>query len=215
MVKQFLYGAVFYAILDTGYVSRSDAFCKCSQILKSGTRIVQLRAKKESRDERRSIALEILPLFKESNAKLIINDDALLAAELNLGLHIGQDDLSPEEARKLRGHDSILGLSTHSIEQAKKADNIPELLDYFAVGPVYATQTKPGRPAVGLELVSKVAAMNPKLPWFAIGGINSRTARDVWRAGAKRIVAVSDVLSPDDTCKAILNLTKSFLGESE
>lgn len=106
----------------------------------------------------------------------------------------------------------MLGLSTHSIEQAKSADALNGILDYFAVGPVFATNTKPGRPAVGLELVSSVADFKPCLPWFAIGGINKSTARKVRSAGAERIVAVSDVLVPQDTTGAIRDLMAEFRG---
>lgn len=206
--------AVFYGILDTGYVSRENLYPKCRDLVNSGSKIIQLRAKKESAAERREIAFEILPLFQKENAPfLIINDDVELAAEIpGAGLHIGQDDMPAHEARKAIGEGRVLGLSTHSMEQAKGADNLAEYLDYFAVGPVFATNTKPGRPAVGLELVSAVSAMNPTLPWFAIGGINGTRVESVRKAGAKRIVAVSDVLVQDDTRLAVKVLTAKFLG---
>ena len=86
------------------------------------------------------------------------------------------------------------------------------ILDYFAVGPIYATGTKPGREPVGLGLVRKVAASNPDLPWFCIGGVNARTARAVRAAGGRRIVAVSAVLAPDDTEGAVKSLVAEFLG---
>jgi len=208
--------AAFYGILDTGYVARENLFRKCEALAASGAKIIQLRAKKESAAERKTIALEILPVFKRENAPFfIINDDAPLAAEIcslipNAGLHIGQDDLPPDEARKIIGKDRVLGLSTHSIAQAKNADALFYLLDYFAVGPVYATNTKPGRPAVGLELVSAVRDMRPHLPWFAIGGVSRKTAAAVRAAGAERIVAVSDVLTPEDTAAAVRELLANF-----
>jgi thiamine-phosphate diphosphorylase len=210
--------AVFYGILDTGYVARENMYEKCRQLIMSGAKIVQLRAKKESEETRRELAFEMLPLFKKKNAPyFIINDSPELAAEIcgiipNAGLHVGQDDMPPHEARKLIGKKRVLGLSTHSPEQAKNADGLSDILDYFAVGPVYATQTKPGRIPVGLQLVEYAAKMNFKLPWFAIGGINMKTAQDVRKAGAQRIVAVSDVLLPKDTCAAVGELTKKFLG---
>ncbi len=206
--------AQFYGILDSGYVSRADMYSKCSQLINAGTKIIQLRAKLQTHSQRREIALEILPLFQRECAPFfVINDDAELAASLpGAGLHIGQDDIPPAAARKIIGGGRVLGLSTHSIEQAKSADALNGILDYFAVGPVFATNTKPGRPAVGLELVSSVADFKPCLPWFAIGGINKSTARKVRSAGAERIVAVSDVLVPQDTTGAIRDLMAEFRG---
>ncbi len=212
-----LHEAIFYGILDTGYVARDLIFEKCRQLVASNCKIIQLRAKKQSEEERRKMAFEILPLFKNPNAPFfIINDSVELAAEIcalipNAGLHIGQDDSDPREVRKIIGKNRVLGLSTHSIEQATNADALNDVLDYFAVGPVYATNTKPGRVPVGLQLVRDVANMKPKLPWFTIGGINENTVSDVRKAGAERIVAVSDVLVKSDTTQAVIKLTKKFL----
>ena len=209
----------FYGIVDTGYVAPEMLFDKCVQIADAGVKIIQLRAKKEDSPTRRNLAFELLPIFKKrQDVFFIINDDIELAAEIcslipNAGLHIGQDDGDPKSVRSEIGYDRVLGLSTHSIEQATAADNLHDVLDYFAVGPVYATNTKPGRPAVGLELVEKVAASNPRLPWFCIGGVNAKTAAQVRKAGGQRIVAVSDVLVPNDTTEAVKSLVATFLGK--
>lgn len=209
----------FYGIVDTGYVDPEMLFDKCVQIADAGVKIIQLRAKKEDSPTRRNLAFELLPIFKKrQDVFFIINDDIELAAEIcslipNAGLHIGQDDGDPKSVRAEIGYDRVLGLSTHSIEQAAAADNLHDVLDYFAVGPVYATNTKPGRPAVGLELVEKVAASNPRLPWFCIGGVNAKTAAQVRKAGGQRIVAVSDVLVQNDTTEAVKSLVATFLGK--
>lgn len=209
----------FYGIVDTGYVAPEMLFYKCVQIADAGVKIIQLRAKKEDSPTRRNLAFELLPIFKKrQDVFFIINDDIELAAEIcslipNAGLHIGQDDGDPKSVRAEIGYDRVLGLSTHSIEQAAAADNLNDVLDYFAVGPVYATNTKPGRPAVGLELVEKVAASNPRLPWFCIGGVNAKTAAQVRKAGGQRIVAVSDVLVQNDTTEAVKSLVATFLGK--
>ena len=193
-------GCVFYGILDTGYVKPEFLYDKCQSIVDAHVNIVQLRAKLEDAPTRRNIAFELLPIFKKrEDIFFIINDDIELAAEIcsiipNAGLHIGQDDGSPKEAAA--------------------AESLKGVLDYFAVGPVYATNTKPGRPAVGLELVSKVAESRPSLPWFCIGGVNMRTARAVWNAGGRRIVAVSDVLLAENTTTAIESLRNEFLGRN-
>lgn len=125
-------------------------FSKCEQMADAGAKIIQLRAKKEDSPTRRNIAFNLLPLFKKRpDVLFIINDDIGLAAEIcsiipNAGLHIGQDDGAPEDARREIGENRALGLSTHSEEQAAAADAMSGILDYFAVGPLYATGTKPG-----------------------------------------------------------------------
>ncbi len=207
------YDAILYTILDTGYVAPGDMFAKCRALIESGSKVIQLRAKKETSKTRRQMALEILPLFESPNSPtLIINDDIELAAELpNVGLHIGQDDIPPCRARQIIGPDKPLGLSTHSLIEAKSAEALRDVLDYFAVGPVYATQTKPGRKAVGLELVRLVADFAPTLPWFAIGGVNMKTLKDVALTGAERIVAVSEILLAKDSANFAANMQKEFL----
>lgn len=202
--------SIFYAILDTGWTN--DYTNKCKQLIKSGTGIIQLRAKKESSSERRKIADEIYPLFDNQDSPiLIINDDFDLAKNLpKAGLHIGQEDGNPIKMREFLGDEKILGLSTHSFNEAKNANDIPHVIDYFAVGPIYSTPTKPGRKSVGLELIQQVSLMKLNLPFFAIGGINISTVKDVANAGARKIVAVSDILKSNDSTQAITNLIKEF-----
>lgn len=211
--SEILKGCVFYGILDTGYVAREDMKLKCRALIDGGAGIIQLRAKRESTKQRTEIALEIAPLFERENAPIfIIDDDIDLAKSISFaGLHIGQDDTPAAEAREILGEGRIIGLSTHSPEQASAADKMAGIIDYFAVGPVYATQTKPGRKPVGLELVSYASKMKARLPWFAIGGVNLKTAKAVRDAGAERIVAVSDVLKPADTANAVRELIAEFL----
>lgn len=208
-----IFNTTFYGILDTGYVAKSDMKAKCQALIDGGCGLIQLRAKKETHLERAHIAEEILPLFEKKDAPIfIINDDLELASKLHLaGLHIGQDDYDPRSAREILGAEKVLGLSTHSLEQAQKADSLSDVLDYFAVGPLFATQTKPGRIPVGLNLATQVKNFKPKLPWFCIGGVNFDTVESVALAGAERIVAVSDVLKPSDTALAVRTLTQKFL----
>jgi thiamine-phosphate pyrophosphorylase len=157
----------------------------------------------------------ILPLFEPAEAPpLIVNDDIdLCLAYPGLGLHVGQDDLPVTEARARLGPDRILGLSTHSIEQAQGAINQAALLNYFAVGPVFATPTKPDYQAVGLELVRAVTDLRPPLPFFCIGGIKRDNLETVIQAGAQRVVIVSDILQTPDpaaaiqTCRRLLTKT--------
>lgn len=191
--------ARFYAILDTGYAPSERLADLCRAVLAGGAEVVQLRAKTATTAQRVALLRELAPLCTTANVPLIGNDDlAAVLAVPGVGLHIGQDDLSPLAARAALGPDRALGLSTHSLAQAQAALALGDVLTYFATGPVFATQTKPDYPAVGLELVRMVAKLHPALPWFCIGGIHRGNAAQVRAAGARAIVAVSDVLlSPD------------------
>ncbi len=200
-----LRSARFYAILDTGYVPRDRWTPVCRALLLGGADLVQLRAKRETAAERRALLDEILPLFApgavvDAPPPLIVNDDLELAlAYPHLGLHVGQDDLPPAAARARLGPGRLLGLSTHSPAQAAAALALPAgTLDYFAVGPVFATPTKPTYTPVGLELVRHVASLRPALPWFCIGGIKRGNLAAVRAAGAERVVVVSEVLTAAD-----------------
>jgi len=194
----------FYGILDTGYVSRENWVNKCQALIEGGAGIIQLRAKGESHQERKVLLEEILPLFDGINIPLIINDDVELAAAYpQVGLHVGQDDLTPREARNRLGPDRIIGLSTHSLLQAQSAICQKDLINYFAVGPIFATGTKPDYTPVGIDLITQVRSLEPPLPFFCIGGINRDRLSRVRNAGARGVVAVSDVLEDTDTCAAV------------
>ncbi|TVR51603.1 MAG: thiamine phosphate synthase [Puniceicoccaceae bacterium] len=204
--------ARFYALLDTGYTDPGSNSWEttCQALLRGGAGLIQLRAKSESPAERRRLLERILPFFEPGRIvprppPLIVNDDLGLACAFpNLGLHVGQDDIPPEEARRSLGPGRILGLSTHSLDQARAALALPPgTLDYFAVGPVFPTATKPDYPSVGLDLVRRVAALQPTLPFFCIGGITLENAPEVIRAGARGLVAVSTVLQAPDPAAVV------------
>ncbi len=210
-MKSSLHRARFYGILDTAYVSREDWTVKCAALIEGGADIIQLRAKKESHAERVKLLEAILPLFEERPLPLILNDDIDLALLYpGLGLHVGQDDLPAMEARDRLGPERILGLSTHSIEQARDAIDLGATLDYFAIGPIFATATKPDYPPVGLELVHQVMALQPQTPLFCIGGINRQNTLDIKAAGAQRLVAVSAVLCAADIAEAVREFKQIF-----
>jgi thiamine-phosphate pyrophosphorylase len=127
---------------------------------------------------------------------LIVNDRPLVAREVGAdGVHVGQEDMPIAEVRELLGPDMLIGLSTHVPEEIDAVD--AELVDYIGVGPVHATPTKPGRPAVGLELV-RYAAGNAPVPYFAIGGIDTSNAPEVIDAGARRLCVLRAIASAED-----------------
>ena len=176
--------------------------------LASGVDLVQLRMK-DAPDEQ---VLETAGAFREACPLLIVNDrpDLALAAGAD-GVHVGQDDMSPEEARAIVGADMLVGVSTHSRAQVAAADR--SAADYFAVGPVHETPTKAGRPAVGLGLV-RYAAARATNPWFAIGGIDPENVRDVVTAGARRIVVVRAIRDAPDPRAAAAELRAALEREA-
>ncbi|WP_429860951.1 thiamine phosphate synthase [Brevibacterium spongiae] len=164
-----------------------------------GVDIIQLRDK--SLEARAEIAvLEVLRDVAAEHGKLFsVNDRADIALLTGADVfHVGQGDLTSAQARAVLGPEVILGRSTHSLDQALAAEADPEI-DYFCVGPVWETPTKPGRPAVGTQLLTEVAASAANKPWFAIGGIAAGARLDEVRdAGASRAVVVRAIASAED-----------------
>ncbi len=174
---------------------QSDRFLE--RALRGGVDIVQLRIKQDSADAQiLSTARRYKELCVAAGALLIVNDrpDLAVAADAD-GVHIGQDDLAVEAARSVVGAQRLVGLSTHTPAQVDAAGHAG--VDYIGVGPVYATPTKPGRPAVGLELIS-YAAGRSAVPFFAIGGIDTTNVAAVGAAGAQRIAVVRALTESED-----------------
>jgi thiamine-phosphate pyrophosphorylase len=134
----------------------------------------------------------------EHGALFVLNDRPDLAAQVGAdGVHVGQDDTAVASARELVGSDRLIGLSTHTPAQVDAAAGV----DYIGVGPVHATPTKPGRPAVGLELVRHAAA-HAGVPFFAIGGITAGNVAAVVAAGARRVAVVRALTEAADPERA-------------
>jgi thiamine-phosphate pyrophosphorylase len=177
-------------------------------VLGAGVDIVQLREKGlEAREE-----LGLLEVFADACRRhgrlLAVNDraDIALAAGADV-LHLGQDDLPVPVARRIVGDGPLIGRSTHDPAQADAA--VGELgVDYFCAGPVWATPTKPGRPAAGQELLAHVARQQPDRPWFAIGGISLDRLEQVLAAGATRVVVVRAITDADDPAAAAAAFTQ-------
>jgi thiamine-phosphate pyrophosphorylase len=186
-----LTAARLYLILGTGAAARAVA-----PALRGGVDVVQRRDKDAGDETVVAAARELRPLCDAHGALLVVNDrpDLALAGGAD-GVHVGQDDAEVAAVRELVGDRLVVGQSTHSAEQVAAAEHSEA--DYFAVGPVWETPTKPGRPAVGLELVRHAARAASK-PWFAIGGIDTGNAAEVARAGAPRIAVVRAIADADD-----------------
>ena len=181
-----------YGILDTGYVAPKSMGSVARSLIEGGIDILQLRAKRSSKKEIRSMAFEISPLCRDAGIHFILNDHPDLVFETGAtGAHIGQDDYSVAEARRLAGPDALIGKSTHSLEQALEA--AAENPDYLGFGPLFATPTKPDYIPIGpSEIIEAYRLVS--LPIFCIGGIKLSNLQDVIRAGARRVVLVSDLL---------------------
>lgn len=207
--------------------------------LTGGADIVQLREKELGKAEIERAAQTFRRIADTFSALFILNDDPELARRCNAdGVHLGQDDVSPEEARELLGPDAIIGLSTHSKEQIAAAGGAPDQadqerrergvlrtratedadmrrsgasssVDYISVGPIWETPTKEGRPAVGLELIAYAAQQAPH-PFFAIGGIDPSNAAEVVEAGAERLCAVRAIRDSADPAGAATALRQAF-----
>jgi thiamine-phosphate pyrophosphorylase len=172
-----------------------------------GVDIVQLRDKRLSDDELASVADALRALCERLGVLLIVNDRPLVAFESGAdGVHVGQDDIAPAQARELAGSELLLGLSTHTPAQVDAAD--PALVDYIGVGPVHETPTKPGRTAVGVALV-RYAVAHAAMPFFAIGGLDAGNLREVRAAGAERVCvlrAIADAEDPEGAARELAGL---------
>jgi thiamine-phosphate pyrophosphorylase len=181
--------------------------------LAGGVDLVQLRIKDCESD---AVLLEQAEIVRDAcvraGALFILNDRPELAAQAGAdGVHVGQDDMTVTDTRALVGRDMLVGLSTHSPQQVDAAQQAG--VDYIGVGPVHITPTKPGRPAVGTELV-EYAAAHSGVPWFAIGGIDASAAPVIHAAGARRIAVVRAITEAADPERAARELRAAITQEA-
>ena len=178
--------------------------------LEGGATVIQLRKKSMPMLEQYRLALALRTLTRAHEALLIINDhaDVAIAADAD-GVHLGQDDLPPAAVRALPGFEGrLIGRSTHSLAQAQLA--VHDGVDYVAVGPVYPTPTKEGRPAVGTALVSRVAGVIDR-PFLAVGGIELDNVASVVDAGAAAVAVVRAVYDATDPAEAARRLHEALV----
>jgi thiamine-phosphate pyrophosphorylase len=189
--RQRLRDARLYFVADRGAMERT-----LDRALAGGVDLFQLRDKDAGDDELLAAAELARERCRAAGALFLLNDRPDLAAACGAdGVHVGQDDVPVARARELVGDDAIVGLSTHSVQQAQAGCRSGA--DYIAVGPVHATPTKEGRPAIGVEPI-RYAATHVDIPWFAIGGIDPATIGEVVSAGARRVVVVRALAEADD-----------------
>ena len=206
-----LAAARLYGIVDLGYLSADTAPVAAARLLEGGIDILQIRAKQTDKSIVAALAEEIHALTAPLGVPLILNDHPDLLRDVPAeGAHVGQDDLTVAEARAAAGRPVIIGKSTHSIAQARAAAG--EGADYLGFGPLFATPTKPGRPAIGVQDIATVHGL-VSVPIFCIGGIKLENLAQVRDAGARRVVIVSGWLQADDISSAVRS-ARSLLGAS-
>lgn len=176
--------------------------------LAAGVGIIQVREKQMPDRELLEHARRIRGITQEFGALLIMNDRPDLAVLAHAdGVHVGQDELSVRDARRIIGPDRLVGVSTHSIEQARQA--VLDGADYLGVGPTFPSKTKSFEEFAGLDFVKQVAT-EISLPWFAIGGISSENIVTAMKAGAKRVAVSNAICASADPGQAATSLLQSL-----
>jgi thiamine-phosphate pyrophosphorylase len=202
-----------YTFVDTAYLHGRAPETVAQQLCDGGSDLIQLRAKNSTPDEIKKMAEQILPVTRRAGVGLVINDHLEIAKAIGADIcHLGQEDFFDAGFKnvselKIQNSKLKIGLSTHAPPQAQRA--LDAGADYIAIGPIYATGTKPTARPVTLEYV-RWAHENARGPWFAIGGINLRTVDEVLAAGAKRICVVSAILNAENIAKACAEFRKKL-----
>jgi thiamine-phosphate pyrophosphorylase len=192
-----------YPILDTDSLEARGISpeAAAAAFLEGGAGILQIRHKAHWSRDFFTTAQRIARLCREHGARLIVNDRADFALLLEAGLHVGQDDLPPRDARQLMGPDAVIGFSSHSVSQLCAAGGEP--VDYVALGPVFSTASKRNPdPVDGVEEIVRCRALLDK-PLVAIGGITRDNALDVLRAGADSIAIIAGLFPEKPTAQSL------------
>jgi thiamine-phosphate pyrophosphorylase len=189
-----------YAIVDlqaaSGEVAGRSA-CLAEALAEAGVKLIQIRDKHASARAIFETSERLVAQFAPRGVRMIVNDRPDIAAMIGAsGVHVGQEDLPVEEARKIVGNGCWVGVSTHNLEQLRLADRTSA--DYIAVGPIFPTATKANPdPVVGLDFL-KAARQISRKPLVAIGGITIQSAEALYRAGADSLAVVKDLLEAPD-----------------
>lgn len=199
-----------YLISDEAMLLDGSFFGFLEQALQKGLRTVQLRGKSLPASDLHQVAQACRQITHKAGALFIINDSLQLALDCNAdGLHLGQEDLAPADARQALGPEKIIGLSTHNREQVAAASREP--VDYLGFGPVFQTSTKEkADPTVGLDAL-RSAVTASRLPVVAIGGISLGRAGEVMQTGCQAIAVISAIARQADPLSAL----EDFLRVSE
>ncbi len=197
-MKKFNFENKLYVITESAISKgRSNEFV-VKEAIKGGAEIIQLREKQWGKNKIKKEAIKLLKICRKNNVLFIVNDYADVALEIGAdGVHLGQSDMPISEARKICGNKLIIGLSTHSIKQAVKADK--EDADYITIGPIFRTRAKDY--TIGTEIIKEILRKIKK-PLIAIGGINKDNIDSVLGQGVKSVAVISAVVSAENIKEA-------------
>lgn len=198
-----------YLILDKKLCGNRDPLKLAEQAIAGGVDVIQLRDKESATGKITETAFKLRELTRRKKATFIINDrvDIALAVDAD-GVHLGEDDLPFDVARRILESKKIIGVSTHSLARAQEAEK--KGADYISIGAIFPTATKSEAAVVGVEMIKQVAA-NIRTPFVTIGGINLDNIEEVIKAGAKRIAVGRAILGREDIAEAIRELKSKML----
>ena len=209
--KDFLHRIRLYVLISSN-IAKKSVKETARLVIDGGADAVQLREKTISDSKFISLAREVRDITTKRGSLLIINDRVHVVRKVNAdGIHLGQQDMSALEARNIIGEEKIIGVSTHSITQARQAQK--DGADYIAIGPIYPTSTKGHEPSVGIEIIHEISEA-VSIPIIAIGAITLENLDEVLKAGASRIAVCSAIIGSKD----IYSSTRQFkekLGETK
>ena len=209
--KDFLHRIRLYVLISSN-IAKKSVKETARLVIDGGADAVQLREKTISDSKFISLAREVRDITTKRGSLLIINDRVHVVRKVNAdGIHLGQQDMSALEARNTIGDEKIIGVSTHSITQARQAQK--DGADYIAIGPIYPTSTKDHEPSVGIEIIHEISEA-VSIPIIAIGAITLENLDEVLKAGASRIAVCSAIIGSKD----IYSSTRQFkekLGETK
>ena len=209
--KDFLHRIRLYVLISSN-IAKKSVKETARLVIDGGADTVQLREKTISDSKFISLAREVRDITTKRGSLLIINDRVHVVRKVNAdGIHLGQQDMSALEARNIIGDEKIIGVSTHSITQARQAQK--DGADYIAIGPIYPTSTKGHEPSVGIEIIHEISEA-VSIPIIAIGAITLENLDGVLKAGASRIAVCSAIIGSKD----IYSSTRQFkekLGETK
>ena len=209
--KDFLHRIRLYVLISSN-ITKKSVKETARLVIDGGADAVQLREKTISDSKFISLAREVRDITTKRGSLLIINDRVHVVRKVNAdGIHLGQQDMSALEARNIIGDEKIIGVSTHSITQARQAQK--DGADYIAIGPIYPTSTKGHEPSVGIEIIHEISEA-VSIPIIAIGAITLENLDEVLKAGASRIAVCSAIIGSKD----IYSSTRQFkekLGETK
>ncbi len=199
-----------YAVTDRQWLKNKSLPEAVEEAIKGGVTFVQLREKNTDYEDMKKIAIEVKAVTDRYNIPFVINDNVMLCKEIDAdGVHVGADDMSVSEARKILGNDKIIGGTARTLERAIQAYN--EGADYLGIGAVFTTTTKEGTTHMTKDLANKINSAVP-IPTVAIGGINSENVSSLKGYGVSGIAVVSAIFAQEnitDACIKLKNLSES------